>query len=358
MDVADNERRTALIPETLASGMNDVARGHLGVGPSIVTHADVGRDASRRPHDLTLSRNPGDIVLRALTGSAAVLILAVSALMFIVLIVQSRQSISHFGLGFLISSAWDPSSNNFGALPAITGTIYTSLLAILVAGPLGILVAVFLAEMAPLHLRLPLGFLVELLAAVPSVVYGLWALFVLVPLVAQYVAPSASQHLGGIFLFSNTSPTGLGVFTAVLILSIMILPTIAAISRDVILAVPRAQREAMLALGATRWETTWKVILPYARSGIIGGVILALGRAVGETMAVQMVIGNSQSTGWSLLNFATTMPANIVNQFTEATPGLYQGAILELALILLVIAVGLNAVARLLVWSVNRKYSA
>ena len=195
--------------------------------------------------------------------------------------------------------------------------------------------------------------MVELLAAVPSIVYGLWALIVLVPLVRDHIQPPLIDHFGNTPFFSGY-PIGLGVFTASLILSIMILPTIASISRDVMLAVPNSQRDAMLALGATRWETTWKVVVPYARSGIIGAIVLALGRAVGETMAVQMVIGNTQSFNLSLFNFGTTMPATIVNQFTEATGETYLSALIELALILMIVTIILNAIARLLVWRVTR----
>lgn len=355
--MADREASPPLIPQIEASGVDEL-RGPQPEGlRRLEGQQGLVQGAKRVPHQLIPSRNPGDIVLRLLSIASGWLILAIAAGMILVLVIQSRDAIVHFGLGFFSSSAWDPASNSFGAFPEIAGTLYSSLLALLLAGPIGILIAIFLSEMAPRPLRLPFGFLVELLAAVPSIVYGLWALFVLVPLIAHYVTPFFSQHFGGFFLFSNASVSGLSLLTASLILSVMILPTIAAISRDVIMAVPSAQREAMLALGATRWETTWKVIVPYARSGIIGAVVLALGRAVGETMAVQMVIGNASSTGWSVLSLATTMPARIVNQFSEATPGLYQGAILELALVLLVITIVLNAIARVLVWSVTRKYA-
>ena len=185
--------------------------------------------------------------------------------------------------------------------------------------------------------------------------YGLWAFLVLVPIVRQYIQPPLVDHFGNTPFFSGY-PLGLGIFTATLILAVMILPTIAAISRDVIAAVPNQQREAMLALGATRWETTWKVIIPYARSGIIGALLLGLGRAVGETMAVTMVIGNNQSISPSLFGLGTTMPATIVNQFTEATGALYRSSLIEIALILMAVTVILNAAARLLVWSVTRKF--
>lgn len=356
-DVASRSDLSALIPQSLIGGLDEQAIAHrAAVVAQPADQEKLIRPASREPHDLISSRNPGDIAMRFLTGGAAAIVLGVLVVMFAILITQSQASISTFGLSFLTSSKWNPPVS-FGALPAIEGTLYSSVVALLLAAPVGVLIAIFLAEMSPKVLRFPIGFLIELLAAVPSIIYGLWALFVLVPLVSQYINPFLSGHFGWIPIFTGPSPAGLEILSAVLILSVMILPTIAAISRDVILAVPQSQREAMYGLGATRWETTWKVIVPYARSGIIGGIILALGRALGETMAVQMVIGGDQTTGASILNLATTIPANIVNTFTEATPGIFTSAILELALILLVVTVVINGVARLLVWSVTRKYA-
>ena len=300
----------------------------------------------------------GDRVFGFIEFGFAALILVIMAVMLVTLIVQAWPSITQFGLGFLTSSTWDPIRNIYGAEPAILGTIYSSAIALLLATPIGVLSAVFLVEFAPRFLRFPLGFLVELLAAVPSIVYGLWALFVLVPIVRTDIEPPLSGHFGNFPLFSGY-PIGLGMLSAGLILAVMILPTIAALSRDVLRTVPRSQSEAMLALGATHWQTVWKVVVAYARSGIIGAVILALGRAVGETMAVQMVIGsNSQQITWSLFNTATTMPAAIVNQFSEATGVLYRAALFEIALILMIITLGLNGVARLLVWSVQRRGGA
>ncbi len=311
------------------------------------------RQPLREPHPPARSFNVGDRIFSWLTAAFAGLILAVIAVMFATLAWQSRVTIQRYGLSFLYTSTWDPVHNVFGAAPAILGTVYTSLLALLLAAPIGVMVAIFLVEMAPRRVRTSLGFVVELLAAVPSIVYGLWALIVLVPLVRDHIQPPLIDHFGNTPFFSGY-PIGLGVFTASLILSIMILPTIASISRDVMLAVPNSQRDAMLALGATRWETTWKVVVPYAKSGIIGAIVLALGRAVGETMAVQMVIGNTQSFNLSLFNFGTTMPATIVNQFTEATGETYLSALIELALILMIVTIILNAIARLLVWRVTR----
>jgi phosphate transport system permease protein len=311
------------------------------------------REPKRQPHPPARSSNVGDRIFHVVTTGFASAIIATLLLMVGVLAVQGRLSITTFGAGFFTSSTWDPIRGLFGAEPAILGTVYTSLLALLIAGPVAILASIFLTEFSPLWARFGLGFLVELLAAVPSIVYGLWALYVLVPLVRDHVQPYFIGHFGNTPFFSGY-PIGLGVFTASVILAIMILPTIAAISRDVMRAVPNAQRDAMLALGATRWETTWKIVIPYARTGIVGGIILGLGRAVGETMAVQMVIGNTQRISLSLFNFGTTIPAAIVNQFTEATGDLYRSALIEMALILMAITIVLNIVARLLVWRVAR----
>lgn len=311
------------------------------------------RRPRRDPHPVARTFDTGDRVFRWVTTAFAGLVLAIIAAMVAVLAWQSRTSIQQFGLSFLYSSTWDPIHNRFGAAPAILGTVYTSLLALLIAAPIGIMVAIVLVELAPRVVRPWLGLLVELLAAVPSIVYGLWALVVLVPLVRDRVQPPLMGSLGWTPFFKGY-PIGLGIFTAALILAIMILPTVASISRDVLLAVPNSQRDAMLALGATRWEMIWKAVIPSARSGIVGAIVLALGRAVGETMAVQMVIGNTQSIGLSVFNFGTTLPAAIVNQFTEATGQVYLSALIELALILMLVTIVLNAVARLLVWRVMR----
>lgn len=311
------------------------------------------REPKRQPHPPARSSNLGDQIFRLITAGFAGVIVVALLLVVGALLVQARLSIAAFSVGFLTSSTWDPIRNVFGAEPAILGTLYTSLLALLMAGPIAVLVAIFLTEFSPLWARFGLGFLVELLAAVPSIVFGLWALYVLVPLVRDHVQPFLIGHVGNTPFFSGY-PIGLGVFTASVILAIMILPTIAAISRDVMRAVPNSQRDAMLALGATRWETTWKIVVPYARSGIVGGIVLGLGRAVGETMAVQMVIGNTQKISLSLFNFGTTIPATIVNQFAEATGDLYRSALIEMALILMLVTITLNAVARLLVWRVSR----
>jgi phosphate transport system permease protein len=323
---------------------------------AIAGQAAVIREPNRAPHRPTRAVNIGDRIFAAVTTAFAALVLGSLLFMVGILIRNSWQAITKFGLLFVVSSKWDPVRDTFGALPAILGTVYSSFLALLIAAPIGLLVAIFLVEFAHLRLRFILGFLVELLAAVPSIVYGLWALFILVPLVRDYIQPPLASHFGTTPFFSGY-PLGLGMMPAALILSVMILPTIVALSRDVILAVPNHQREAMLALGATRWETAWKVVVPYARSGIIGAITLALARAVGETMAVQMVIGNTQTINLSLFNLGTTMPAAIVNQFTEASSPVYLASLFELALILMIVTVLLNAGARVLVWRMTRGYA-
>ena len=261
-----------------------------------------------------------------------------------------------FGLGFLSESHWDAVNGRFGAGPAIFGTIVSSIIALLVATPLAIGVAIFLSEFAPSWLRQPVAFLVDLLAAIPSVVYGLWGIFVLVPLLREHVMPFLADtlHLGGTPLFSGPA-YGPSMLAAGLILAVMVLPYISAVSREVLLAVPRSQREAALALGATRWEMIWDAVLPYARSGILGGVILGLGRALGETMAVTMVIGNRAEISASLFAPGYTMASLIANEFTEATNDLHVSALMGVGATLFAITLIVNAIARWLVWRVSRE---
>jgi phosphate transport system permease protein len=268
---------------------------------------------------------------------------------------SSALSRTTFGWGFLTSSDWDPAlSQKFGALPFIEGTLITSLLALLIAVPAGVGVAIFLAELAPGWLRRPLGLLVELLAAVPSVIYGLWGLFVFIPVLVKPLGKALGSGLGFLPLF--TGPFyGPSRLAAALILAIMILPTIAAVSRDVFRAIPAAQREAALALGATEWEMIWQILIPYGLSGLLGGIILGLGRALGETMAVTMVIGNNTDLTASLLHPGYTMASVIANEFTEATYDLYLNALIEVGLILFALTLALNLIARFLVWNVTRR---
>ncbi len=297
-------------------------------------------------------KNRGDLIFEALLLLMALTLVGLVALLFWELLVGSFPALPTFGWRFLVSKTWDPVREQFGALPAIYGTIVSSLLALAIAGPVGLLSAVFLAEFAPTWLERPLSFLIELLASIPSVVYGLWGLFVLVPIVRQ-VEVFLNRSAGSVPFFACT-PWGIGLLAAVLILAIMILPYTTAVARDVIRAVPRTQREAMLALGATRWETIWKVVIPYARSGIIGGIMLALGRALGETMAVTMLIGNRPEMSACLFSPAYTLASQIANEFTEATSALYLSALIELGLVLFFITFLMNIFARLLVLRVSR----
>ena len=266
----------------------------------------------------------------------------------------SALTIAKFGWNFLGTSTWDPVQENYGAFPLIFGTLLSSFLALLIALPLGIGVAIFLSELAPRWLERPLSFLVELLAAIPSIVYGLWGLFVLVPWLRLIVEPWLGSNLGALPFFKGPA-YGFGMLAASVILSVMVLPIIASISRDVLQAIPGLQREAALGLGATRWETT-KVILSSAKSGILGATLLGLGRAVGETMAVTLVIGNRSQISASLFSPAYSMAAVIANEFTEATSSMYTSALIEIALVLFVMTIILNALARLIVWSVTKRF--
>lgn len=277
---------------------------------------------------------------------------ALVAVILIELWIGSNLSRQAFGLRFLVSTVWDPIRRVFGAAPYIFGTVVTSIIALIIAGPIGVGAAVFLAELAPRRLQGPVSFLIEMLAAIPSVIYGLWALFVLVPIIQTVIEPALRSALGFLPLFQGPA-YGPGILAASLILAIMILPTIAAISRDVLLTVPRDQREALLALGATRWEVISMVVLPYGRSGVFGAMILGLGRALGETMAVTMVIGNRGQITSSLFALGDTMASVIANQFTEAGYPLYLSSLVELGLLLFAVTVLLNVAARLLVWRVG-----
>ncbi len=296
----------------------------------------------------------GDVFFRALTILASALVLLVTLAIGYELWQNSALPRAKFGLEFLTGIDWNPVTNVFGALPYIYGTLLTSFIAVLIAVPIGLGIAIFLAELAPDWLRQPLGFLVELLAAVPSVVYGLWALYVLVPTLIQPTAKLLNAQLSFLPIFEGPV-YGPSRLAASLVLSIMILPTISSVSRDVFLAIPRAQREAALALGATQWETISQVLVPYGLSGILGAVILGLGRALGETIAVTMVIGNNPDLTASILHPGYTMASIIANEFSEATSDLYRQALIEIGLVLFIITLFLNLIARLLVWRVARR---
>ncbi len=293
----------------------------------------------------------GEPVFRALATAAAFVLLLLIAGLILVIATQSIEGIVHNGLGFLWGSTWDPVRSIFGALPFIYGTIVTSFTALVLASLIGVGVALFATELAPAWIAQPVGFMVEMLAAIPSVVYGLWGIFVLSPFLRDYVEKPLHDTLGWLPIFGGT-PIGLGFLSAIVVLTIMVLPTVAAVSRDVVAAVPVSQREAALALGATRWETIRMGVLPYARSGIIGAAILGLARGVGETMAITMVIGNAPVISASLFSQGYTMASVVANEFSEATTTVYRSSLMEIGLLLLVITLLINAGARLLVWRV------
>ena len=304
---------------------------------------------------LSPTGNTGDAVFRAVLFGCALTVLLLVGAMIAAMAANARLSLGEFGFGFLTSSEWNPVTGRFGALPFIYGTVVSSLLALIISVPISLGVAVFLVEQAPRYLSRPITFLVELLAAIPSVVYGLWGIFVLAPLLRQHVEPPLQKWLGWTPFFQGPI-TGIGLFTGGIILAIMITPIISAVVRDVLAAVPVTQREAALALGATRWETT-RVVLANGGPGIAGAIILGLGRAIGETMAVTMVIGNRAQISASLFEPSYTIASVIANEFTEATEAIYLSALVELGLILFLVTFIINAAARLLVWSVTRSTS-
>jgi phosphate transport system permease protein len=297
------------------------------------------------------SRAP-DAFFRLIIILSAASVFAIVVLVVWELIAKSQLSLHQFGIKFFYGHDWDPVNGNFGAMPFIYGTLVSSLLALLLAVPLSIGVAVFITEMCPQSLRAIISFLVELLAAIPSVIYGLWAIFVLAPLLRDYVEPFLAKTLGWTGFFTGPA-YGLGMLAAGIILAIMIVPIIASITREVLVAVPQNQREAVLALGATRWEMIRMGVLRNARIGIVGGVILGLGRALGETMAVTMVIGNRPDIAKSLFAPGYTMASVIANEFSEATGDLYLSALIEIGLALFIVTLIVNALARLLVWSIT-----
>jgi phosphate transport system permease protein len=284
----------------------------------------------------------------------AIVVFSIVFLMAFEMYKGSEPSIWKFGWKFLTNTTWDPVQDSYGALPYIYGTVVSSLLALIIAVPLGLGVAILLSELTPGWIETPMSFLVELLAAIPSIVYGMWGIFVLVPWLRTSVEPMLAKSFGYLPLFKGAA-YGFGMLAAGVILAIMILPIIVSISRDVLKSIPNSQREAALALGATKWEST-RIVLSGARSGILGAALLGLGRALGETMAVTMVIGNRPDISASLFNPAYSMASVIANEFSEATSELYVSSLIEIALILFVVTIILNACARLIVWSVTRKF--
>jgi phosphate transport system permease protein len=300
----------------------------------------------------TVSR-VSDMCFHGIVWICAACVLAIVGFILLELIKGSGLSLHQFGWKFFASSDWDPVNDKFGAVPFIYGTLVSSLLALIIAVPLSLGVAVFITEMCPRSLRGILSYLTELLAAIPSVIYGLWAIFVLIPLIRKYVGPFLEKTLGWTGLF--TGPIyGVGMLTAGFILSIMIVPIISSIAREILVAVPQNQREAALALGATRWEMIRVAVLRNARAGIFGAIILGLGRALGETMAVTMVIGNRPEITKSLFAPAYTMASVIANEYSEATSDLYTSALIEIGLALFLVTIIVNIFAQLLVWTVTR----
>lgn len=300
----------------------------------------------------------GDRVFKAVVTLAAACVPLLLISIFVLLLLDAMPAVLRFGPGFLFSSEWDPVAEKFGAAAYAYGTVLTSVIGVLIAGPIGIAAAVYVAEYAPRWLGEPISFLITLLAAIPSIIYGLWGFFVLAPVMRANVEPFLKNSIGNVpvigALFSGPA-VGRDLLVAGVILAIMILPTITTVSREILRAVPNTQREGMLALGATRWETIQRAVLPYARTGIAGATVLGLARALGETMAVTMVIGNSSTRITpSLFTPGYTLASAIANQFTEADKPIYFSAIVEIALVLLLVAALMNVAARLLVWSVAR----
>jgi phosphate transport system permease protein len=329
----------------------------------MVTRGDFSETNLPQASDLRVAIRKASIGQRA--DRVLIEVLSLCA-MFIVIVVigigvtmvfQSYPALQRFGPGFISGTAWDPVNQHFGALPFLYGTLVTSAIALVLGGPLALACAIALSELAPRSMRSILSSLVELLAAIPSVVYGLWGIFVLAPLLRSGVEPFLQKTLGFLPIFSGPF-YGVGYLAGGMILAVMIIPTIAAISRDILQAVPNSQREAMLALGATRWETIWGAVLPYGRTGILGGVILGLGRALGETMAVTMVIGNRPAISASLFAPGYTLASVIANEFTEATDDMHVSALISIGLMLLAITIVVNAFARLLVWRINQSTRA
>jgi phosphate transport system permease protein len=324
--------------------------GPQAVNMTRVTSGEVERTA---PLLQASSGEAPDRIFQALMTACGLAVLAVLGLIVYELIARSDLSWHTFGFKFFAGSDWDPVNEHFGALPFIYGTLVSSLLALIIAVPLAVGVAVFTTEMCPKALRGPLSFFVELLAAIPSVIYGLWAIFVMVPLLSKYVQPVLAKSLGWTGLFEGPL-YGYSMLAAGVILAIMIIPIISSITREVLAVVPQHQREGVLALGATRWEMIRIGVLRNARAGIVGGIILGLGRALGETIAVTMVIGNRPEIAKSLFAPGYTMASVLANEFSEATGDVYLSALVEIGLALFIVTIIVNALAQLLVWTVTR----
>jgi phosphate transport system permease protein len=303
-----------------------------------------------------LHRKPGvrhdELVFRAGTGAFALLLVALVVAIGVALVQQSWLSIREFGFSFWRTDTWDPVAGQFGARPFIWGTLFSSVLALIISTPIALGIAIYTSELCPPSFRRTLVFTTELLAAIPSIVYGLWGIFVLVPFVRQ-LQTATPEWMRAIPLFSGP-PLGVGMLSAALILSIMVIPFSSSVAREVLRAVPQSQREGAYALGATRWEAI-RMALFYARTGIVGAVMLGFGRALGETMAVTMVIGNNPQVSWSLYAPQYTMASVLANEFAEATGALYLSALIEIGLVLFIITLLINAISRLFIWSMGRQ---
>ncbi len=299
-----------------------------------------------------------DLVFRTLTRSAAIAVLVLLGGVIVSLIHGSIPAIRAFGFDFLTTQSWNPVTEKFGALAPIYGTIVTAVLAMFLAVPIGLGIAVFLTELCPHSLRRPIGIAIELLAGIPSIIYGIWGLFIFAPFVQQHIQPAIIAVTGDIPILSTLfagPPYGIGVLTAAFILAIMVLPFVSSISRDVFETVPPVLKEAAFGIGCTKWEVMRNVVIPYTRVGVVGGVMLGLGRALGETMAVTFVIGNAHKISGSLMAPGTTISATIANEFTEAVGDLYTSALVELGLILFVITFVVLAIARLMLMRIEKK---
>jgi phosphate transport system permease protein len=299
-----------------------------------------------------------DVAFRGLTRGAALLVLALLSGVILALVIGSVPALKAFGFGFITSEVWNPVTEQFGALAPVYGTLVTSIIAMLIAVPVGLMIAFFLTELCPMWLRRPIAIAIELLAGIPSIIYGIWGLFVFAPFLQKYVQPALIDTFDGVPILSSLfegPPYGIGMLTAGFILAIMVLPFITAISRDVFDAVPPVLKEATYGLGCTTWEVFKHVILPYTRVGVIGGVMLGLGRALGETMAVTFVIGNAHKVSASILAPGTTISASIANEFTEAVGDLYTSSLIALGLILFVITFIVLAIARYMLLRIQRR---
>jgi phosphate transport system permease protein len=324
-----------------------------GQAPAVATQTDRGKILQR----LRL----GDMGFRILTRAAAITVLVILGGIILSLALGSMPALRKFGFGFLFTESWNPVTEEFGAIAPIYGTVVTSIIAMLIAVPVGLFIAMFLTELCPKWLRRPIGIAIELLAGIPSIIYGIWGLFIFAPFLQQYVQPFLINLFGPIPLLSDLfagPPYGIGILTAGLILAIMVLPFITSISRDVFDAVPPVLKEAAYGLGCTTWEVVRYVVLPFTRVGVIGGVMLGLGRALGETMAVTFVIGNAHRISASIMAPGTTISATIANEFTEAVEDIYTSSLIALGLILFVITFIVLAIARIMLMRLNARVGA